>query len=74
VSFAAPSLHRHNRWLSLPNIPYEAIVDHNGERHREGTFDDEVEATKARDRLAIQLHSPFARLNFPPEDTQAEGQ
>ncbi len=46
---------------------YEIIVDHKGKRYREGTFTDEVEAAKARDRLALQLHGEYARLNFPPE-------
>ena len=53
---------------------YEAIVDHNGKRYREGPFRDEVEAAKARDRLARKLHGPYARLNFPLENPEAEGQ
>jgi len=52
---------------------YVAIVDHNGKRYREGPFDDEVEAARARDRLALQLHGPYARLNFPPEPSEDEG-
>jgi len=30
-----------------------------------GRFDDEVEAAKAHDRLARELHGEFAYLNFP---------
>jgi hypothetical protein len=30
-----------------------------------GTFDDPVEAAKARDRKAYELHGPYAYLNFP---------
>jgi hypothetical protein len=45
-----------------------AKVTHRKRTHRLGVFDDEVEAAKARDRLALELHGPFARLNFPPED------
>ncbi len=44
---------------------YQAIIMHKGKTHRGGTFTDEIEAAKARDRLALQLHGPFARLNFP---------
>jgi len=29
-----------------------------------GRFDDEVEAAKARDRKAVELHGPCADLNF----------
>ena len=44
---------------------YQATVMHKGKTHRGGTFTDEVKAAKARDRLARQLHGPYARLNFP---------
>ncbi len=47
---------------------YQAVVMHKGKTYRAGTFDDEVEAAKARDRLALELHGQFARLNFPPEE------
>ena len=38
-----------------------------------GLFDDEVEAAKARDRKAYELHGEFAYLNFP-EDFPPEKQ
>jgi hypothetical protein len=28
-------------------------------------------AAKARDRLALKHHGPFAHLNFPPEEAEA---
>jgi len=37
-----------------------------GENHELGPFNDEVEAAKARDHLALELHGIYARLNFPP--------
>jgi hypothetical protein len=44
-----------------------AAVAHKGKQHRVGTFADEVEAAKARDRKAVELFGEFARLNFPEE-------
>jgi hypothetical protein len=32
-----------------------------------GTFDDEVEAAKARDRKAYELEGQYAYLNFPED-------
>jgi hypothetical protein len=53
---------------------YQVILKHNGKAYGGGMFDDEVEAAKARDRLAIQLHGKYARLNFPPENPEGEGE
>jgi len=39
--------------------------------HQLGTFDGD-EAAKAHDRLARELHGPFARLNFPPQDPSSD--
>lgn len=35
-------------------------------------IDHEVETVKARDRLALELHGQYARLDFPPEDPRKE--
>jgi len=44
---------------------WKATIACNGERFYLGTFDDEVEAARARDRKAVELFGKFARLNFP---------
>jgi hypothetical protein len=38
-----------------------------GRNYYLGTFDDEVEAARARDRKAWELHGPYAYLNFPED-------
>lgn len=48
-----------NRWL--------AEIRHNGVKHRLGYFTDRIEAAKAYDRAARELHGEFAVLNFPAE-------
>jgi HNH endonuclease len=45
-----------------------ARVSHRGKVYYLGTFDDDVEAAKARDRKASELYGPYAWLNFPPEE------
>jgi hypothetical protein len=47
---------------------YQVIVQHKGKVYREGPFHDELEAARARDRLARKLHGPYARLNDLPDD------
>ena len=44
-----------------------AVFKHKGRTYYLGTFDDEVEAAKARDRKAYELECEFAYLNFPDE-------
>ncbi len=48
---------RGNRWW--------AAVTYQREQFYLGTFDDEAEAARARDRKAVELFGEFARLNFP---------
>ena len=43
---------------------YLAYVNCNGKREYLGYFDTDVEAAKARDARAKELHGKFARLNF----------
>jgi hypothetical protein len=53
-------VHRHgNKW--------EASIRYRGELLYLGRFDDEVEAAKARDRKAYELHGEYAYLNFPED-------
>jgi hypothetical protein len=51
---------------------YTVTLMHKGKTYREGKYRDEVEAATARDRLALKHHGPYAHLNFPPEETEAE--
>jgi hypothetical protein len=56
---------RGNRW--------EANIKHGRHQLCLGRFDDEVEAAKARDRKAYELHGEFAYLNFPDEIEREAG-
>jgi hypothetical protein len=49
-------------------------ITHKGQRYNLGTFDDEIEAAKARDRKARELYGEHAWRNIPPEEPEAEGQ
>jgi hypothetical protein len=44
-------------------------VRHRGVAHNVGTYDEEVEAARAYDATALQLHGPGAVLNFPLRPT-----
>ncbi len=46
---------------------WEAGIRYRGEYFYLGLFDDEVEAAKARDRKAYELHGQCAYLNFPDD-------
>ena len=46
---------------------YKATVGHKNKAIVVGLFDDPIEAAKARDRVARELHGEFAYLNFPDE-------
>jgi hypothetical protein len=44
---------------------WKAQIWVNQKNHNLGSFDDPVEAAKAYDAAALELHGRFARLNFP---------
>jgi hypothetical protein len=44
---------------------WTAVIGSNGKDFRLGLFKDEIEAAKAYDAKAKELHGEFARLNFP---------
>jgi hypothetical protein len=44
-----------------------AMIKHKGKSHYLGTFEDEAEAARARDRKAYELEGEYAYLNFPDE-------
>jgi hypothetical protein len=46
---------------------WEAGITWRGKHYYLGNFDDPVEAAKARDRKAYELHGEYAYLNFPDE-------
>lgn len=46
---------------------WKAGIGYRGKMYYLGVFDDEVQAAKARDRKAWELHGEFAYLNFPED-------
>jgi len=48
---------------------WRAGIGYRGRWYTLGTYADEVEAAKARDRKAVELHGPYAYLNFPEDWT-----
>jgi hypothetical protein len=61
-------------WRDKKTGKYHAKICHGDRCYRLGTFDDEADAARAYDRKAVELFGEFARLNFPLENPQAEGQ
>ena len=55
------------------NGKFTAQVGYRGKIIWLGTFDDEIEAAKAYDRKAYELHGEFAYLNFPDEIERKRG-
>ncbi len=47
---------------------WAAAICYQGVHHHLGLFEDEVEAARARDRKAVELHGQFAWLNCPEAD------
>ena len=46
---------------------WQAHIMAHGKHYYLGVYDDEIEAAKARDRKAYELHGEFAYLNFPED-------
>jgi hypothetical protein len=46
---------------------YRAYISANNKQYHLGYFESEIEAAKAHDRKALELHGEFARVNFPDE-------
>ncbi|MHC4517368.1 MAG: HNH endonuclease [Planctomycetota bacterium] len=46
---------------------WQAGIQSRGQHYYIGVFNDEVEAAKARDRKAYELHGEYAYLNFPED-------
>lgn len=50
---------------------WKAQIGHNYKRFHLGYFDNEFEAALAYDKRALELFGPYARLNFPGNNTMA---
>jgi len=46
------------------SIAYQAYISYNSQRKHIGTFDDELDAAKAYDVMAVKYFGEYARLNF----------
>jgi hypothetical protein len=54
-------------FLNKRRRKWYAVCRGAGKGHWRGYFDDEVEAARAYDRMAVELFPEFARVNFPKE-------
>jgi hypothetical protein len=57
------------RWISPKDGRhiFYVFVQKDGVKRNVGTYNDPIEAAKAHDRAAIEIHGEFAVLNFPLE-------
>lgn len=60
------SLYKGVHWYKAMNI-WRAKIQCDNTSHHLGNFENEVDAAKAYDEAAKQLHGKFAKLNFPDE-------
>jgi hypothetical protein len=73
------SCNKHGKRKFIGVYPYGKTGKYQGRIMKQGRsyhtclFDDPLDAARARDRMAIKLHGPFAYLNIP-EEAQANGE
>ena len=53
------------RWAASSKR-WRSTIQHNGELHQVGFFEDDLEAAKARDRLIIRLNLPLELQIYKP--------
>jgi hypothetical protein len=51
-----------------PDGKFEASICHDGRKQYLGRFENEIEAARAYDKKAKELHGEFAYLNFPDNE------
>ena len=61
VSYDNDLYDRKKRWV--------VEIHANGKKHRLGRYSTAEEAARVYDRVAIELHGDFSRLNFPKKET-----
>lgn len=60
------SLYKGVHWYKAMNV-WRAKIQCDNISHHLGNFENEIDAAKAYDKAAKQLHGKFAKLNFPDE-------
>jgi len=60
------SLYKGVHWYKAMNV-WRAKIQCDNTSHHLGNFENEIDAAKAYDKAAKQLHGKFAKLNFPDE-------